>query len=406
MKQSYELDLSALAYPMMKSSRAQSVFRFSAQLTNPVDPTLLAESLTDVLAYYPALKTRVAPSFFWHKLKPNDAPLLVKEDDRQPLTPFRKEDTHDYPFRLAYRGEEIVIEFFHAATDGNVGVLFLCDLLTRYAERKEGLAPHGIDRALCVQDGFLSYARKKSLFKVSLKKYNGKAAFALGSKDNYLPSPVLLSHGIPVAELKSAAKSYGATLTEYVVACYVAALLEGATLPLDKPVAIFLPIDLRRFFPSKTMQNFVCFERIVLEKGESDTSFPHLIAIVREEFAQKITKERMQEHVDDVASCFTFPPVNYLPLFVKQPLFKLGKLLSNKVRQTSILTNVGEIPLPSDVTPFVKSVKFFSNVNRNAPLNVGLVSCGDVCAVSVTCLLKETPLPERFFALLHSQGKK
>ena len=406
MKQSYPLDLSALAYPMMKSRRAQSNFRFSAQLTNPVDPDCLQRSLSEVLFFYPTLKTRVAPSLFWHELKANDAPLLVKEDDRPPLTPFRKEDTNEYPFRLAYRGNEITLEFFHAATDGNVGVLFLCDLLTRYAEHKEGLVPHEIDRALEVRDGFLTYARKKSLFKVSLKKYNGSAAYALGKKGNYLPSPDLFSHEIPVAELKAAAKSHGATVTEYLTACYIAAVLQERTAHPDKPISIFLPVDLRRFFPSKTMQNFVCFERIVLEKEQSDLSFDRIIEIVREEFAKKITKERMQEHVDDVASCFTFPLVNYLPLFIKQPLFKFGKLISNKVRQTAILTNVGEIPVPSDVAPYVKSVKFFSNVNQNAPLNVGVISFGDVCEVSVTCLLKESALPERFFSLLHSQGKK
>ena len=391
---------------MMKSSRAQSNFRFSAQLKTPVDPDLLKQSLSEVLAYYPTLKTRVAPGFFWHKLKKNDAPLTVKEDDRPPLTPFRKEDTGDYPFRLAYHGEEITLEFFHAATDGNVGTLFLCDLLTRYVERKEGLAPHSIDRNLTAQDDFLTYARKKSLFKVSLKKYNGSAVYALGKKENYLPSPTLLSHEIHVADLKSAAKSYGATLTEYLTACYIAAVLEKATLPLEKPIAIFLPIDLRRFFPSKTMQNFVCFERIVWEKEEKDLSLRHILDVVRKEFEKKITAERMQEHVDDVTSCFTFPLVNYLPLFIKQPFFKLGKALSNKVRQTAILTNVGEIPLPTDVAPFVKTVRFFSNVNENAPLNVGVISFGDLCEVSVTCLLKETDLPERFFSLLQPQGKK
>lgn len=406
MKQRYPLDLSALAYPMMKSSRAQSNFRFSAQLTNPVDPECLKQSLSDILAYYPTLKTRLAPAFFWHELKENTAPLIVKEDDRAPLSPFRTEDTNDYPFRLAYRGEEITLEFFHAATDGNVGVMFLCDLLTRYIERKEGVAPHTLDRALTAQDDFLTYARKKTLFKVSLKKYNGSAAYPLGEKGNYLPAPILLSHEIPVAELKAAAKSHGATVTEYLTACYIAALLAGATLPLDKPVAIFLPIDLRRFFPSKTMQNFVCFERILLSKEQSDLSFEGILRIVREEFANKITKERMQEHVDDVVSCFTFPLVKYLPLFIKQPIFKFGKWISNKVRQTAILTNVGEVPLPPDVAPFVKSVNLYSNVNQNAPLNVGVISFGDVCRVSVTCLLKSTDLPMRFFTLLHSQGTK
>lgn len=124
---SYPLDLSALAYPMMQSRRTQSNFRFSARLAEAVDPTCLKSALETVIEHYPNLKTEIVPSFFWHKFRANDAPLLLKEDDRPPLAPFRREDTNGYPFRLAYKDDEIILEIFHAATDANVGALFLAD---------------------------------------------------------------------------------------------------------------------------------------------------------------------------------------------------------------------------------------------------------------------------------------
>ncbi|MBQ7712677.1 MAG: hypothetical protein IJT69_02540 [Clostridia bacterium] len=404
----YPLDLSALAYPMMQSRRTQSNFRFSATLKEAVDPDRLLRALTLVIEHYPNLKTEIVPSFFWHKMRVNDAPLLVKEDDRPPLSPLRREDTNGYPFRLAYKGNEIVLEVFHAATDGDVGALFLSDLLTCYVSLKKGYqAPpafHGSQ--LRMEDAFITNAKKKRLRKVALGNYNGTGAIALGKAGNYRTTPILLSEEIRVADLKASAKSWGATVTEYVAACYVAAILETVPQPLRKPLCLFVPVNLRRFFPSDTLQNFVCFERITLAKGERDLTFERVLTLVREQFRTKITEENMQRHVDDVNLCFTLPFVKYFPLFIKKPCFKFIKKILDKVRQTAILSNVGTLPLPPETAEYVADVKFFLNIGKNTPLNVAVVSYGDLCHLDITCGLKESGIPARFFALLTDQGKK
>ena len=405
---SYPLDLSALAYPMMRSKRAQSNFRFSAKLTEAVDPAFLERALATAIEVYPNLKTEIVPSFLWHKFRKNDAPLLVKEDDRPPLTPFRREDTNGYPFRLAYKGDEVILEIFHAATDANVGALFLADLLTCYAYFKEGQASlptlHG--SSLRLEDPFLTNAKKKRLRKVAIGNYNGKGAVALGKAGNYRNEPILLSKEIPIAALKAAAKSYDATVTEYVAACYIVAILEKQTLPLKKPLCLFVPVDLRRFFPSDTLQNFVCFERVTLPKGESDLSFEHILPLVREQFRTKITQENMQRHVDDVKLCFTLPLVKYLPLFLKKPGFKIVKKILDKVRQTAILSNIGTLNLEPIAKAHVLDVNFYLNYGKNTPLNVAVVTYGDLFHADITCGLKETEIPDRFFSLLTDQGKK
>ena len=405
-KKIFALDLSALAYPMMRTRRTESNFHFSALLKENVDPSLLTDSLADVLSRYPLFKTRVTPSFFWHVLKEHDAPLVVKENDRVPLLPLRKQDTNGYPFRLAYKGKEIVLEVFHAVTDANVAALFLSDLLTRYADRKEGREGELPNRNLVVEDAFLRFGEKKKLKDISLKSYNGESVYALGEKGVYRDFPELLSLELPLDEVKAAAREAGATLTEYVAAAYIAAILQEEPLPLKKPLCLFVPVDLRRFFPSATMQNFVCFERIFLPKGETDISLPHLISVVRKEFAQKITAENMQSHVNDVRRALTLPLVKYTPLFIKEPIFKFVKCVMNKVRQTAILSNVGTIELPPCAQSQVEKVKFFLNIGKNAPINLALSSYNGVLNVNVTNGLKGRELPERLFSLLLAQGKK
>jgi len=402
----HPLDLSALAYPMMKSRHTQSNFRYSARLFEAVDPDLLLKSLSEVIPFYPNLKTEIVPAFFWHRFAENDRPLIVKEDDRPPLAPLRKKDTNGYPFRLAYKGDEIILEVFHAATDGNIGAFFLSDILTRYVELKEALEKTDLNRELITEDAFIRYAKKKTLGMVGLSDYNGTGAVALGKRRNYRKEPVLLSKEIEVEALKAAAKAQEATVTEYVAACYISAILAEQPLPLKKPICLFLPVNLRRFFPSDTLQNFVCFERISLPKGTDDLSFGKILDCVKKEFSKKITSAQMQRHVDDVKLCFNLPFVKYLPLFIKSPSFRLCKKLMDKVRQTAILSNVGKITLPPETAKRVRDVKFFLNISKNTPLNVAVVSYESTCNVDITCGLKDTALPERFFALLTDQGKK
>jgi len=405
---SYPLDLSALAYPMMQSKRTQSNFRFSARLTEAVDPTCLLQALEQTITGYPNLKTKIVPSFFWHKFSENDAPLLVKEDDRPPLAPLRREDTNGYPFRLAYKGNEIILEIFHAATDGNVGALFLSDLLTCYAYSKMQYksCPTLCGRALRLEDAFIANAKKKRLRDVALGNYNGKGAVGLGKVGNYRAEPILLTKEIPVSSLKAAAKSYGATVTEYLSACYIATILEKQPLPLKKELCLFVPVNLRRFFPSETLQNFVCFERITLPKGTANLSFENIVSIVHEQFENKITQENMQRHIDDVKLCFTLPLAKYLPLFIKKPCFKFIKKIMDKVRQTAIFSNIGSFALDPAAKPLVEDVKLFLNIGKNTPLNVAIVTYDDVCRVNITCGLKESDIPERFFRLLSDQGRK
>ena len=407
-KKTYPIDLSALAYPMMQTRKTQSNFHFEAELCEEVDPRVLTASLTDILTRYPIFKTKIVSGFLWHVFREHDAPMIVKEDDRPPLLPLRDEDTNGYPFRLAYSGKKIVLEIFHAVTDADVGALFLSDLLTRYAEIKEGATQSEVpDRGLVIEDAFLRYGKKKKLSEISLKSYNNNnKVCALGDLGSYRPYPELLSLELPLDRLKAVAKENGATITEYVTAAYISAILNGQPLPPNKALCIFIPINLRRFFPSDTMQNFVCFERAYLPKGDTDLSFSHILSVVHEEFTTKITQESMQAHVDDVRRALTLPLLKYTPLFIKHPTFKFVKTVFNKVRQTAILSNIGTMTLPARAEKQVRNMKFFLNIGKNAPINLAISTYNGICSINITNDIEGRELPDRFFAFLEDQCKK
>ena len=63
-----------------------------------------------------------------------------------------------------------------------------------------------------------------------------------------------------VKEVGAVAAKYGATITEYLNACLLYALLQKQENECHRnlrPVKIAMPVNLRRFFPSKTLRNFI-----------------------------------------------------------------------------------------------------------------------------------------------------
>ncbi|MBO7390157.1 MAG: hypothetical protein J6U39_01815, partial [Clostridia bacterium] len=129
-------------------------------------------------------------------------------------------------------------------------------------------------------------------------------------------------------------------------------------------------------------------------------------ALVHDQFASKITEENMRSHVNDVRRALTLPVVKYTPLFLKQPIFKFVKCLMNKVRQTAILSNIGKISLPERAKEIIKNVRFYLNIGKNAPINLAVVTYNGVCRLDVTNGMEGRDLPDRFFSLVRSHGKK
>ena len=104
-------------------------------------------------------------------------------------------------------------------------------------------------------------------------------------------------HGVfPAKALNSHAKDKGVTLTEYLTASLIYAIyLSYQQYGLQKePVVISVPVNLRRFFPSKTLRNFFAVANVGATVN-AETGFDALLAEVSKEMKEKASKEALQE---------------------------------------------------------------------------------------------------------------
>ena len=138
------LDNAAKIYPAAMRRSWTALFRFSANLTEAVDPVVLQQAVNAVTRRFPAFAVRLKRGVFWFYLQHTDRAPTIQQDVQNPCVPMDLKDNDRFLFRVRYYESRIACEYFHVLTDGTGGLLFLKTLVAEYLRLKYGAAiPRG-----------------------------------------------------------------------------------------------------------------------------------------------------------------------------------------------------------------------------------------------------------------------
>lgn len=86
----YKLDNAAMMYSAIQKENYSAIYRFSAVMTELVDPEALQRAIDKTLPRFPGFRVRIKRGAFWYYFEPNGAPgPFVKEDMKNPCQPVR-----------------------------------------------------------------------------------------------------------------------------------------------------------------------------------------------------------------------------------------------------------------------------------------------------------------------------
>ena len=108
------------------------VFRFTAQMSEKVDPASLQKALIKVYEGYPLFQNVMRRGIFWYYLEHTEKIPYVQPETMPPCTAIYHYDRKELLFRVIYNENRIHIEVFHALTDGTGAMWFFEDLITEY----------------------------------------------------------------------------------------------------------------------------------------------------------------------------------------------------------------------------------------------------------------------------------
>lgn len=406
-KKWYKLDNAALMYPLVARGESISIFRVSALLRDPVDPVELQYAVNDIAARFPTICGSVKNGFFWPFIDRPTIPITVKPQTKVPGRPM-KVDSRRSQIRVNYIGNQISVEFFHSATDGTGGIIFLNSLLRRYFQR----LGYKIDCTNCfdyrdipsleeIRDNFAAVTVKKNPppcpKPVKSKKLNG----TLQRGGKYVTVRGVMS----ASQLKSVAKQHNATVTEYLGAVQLMALNRLAAVtnsPENPPIRVLIPVNLRRIYDMETIRNFSSY---IFYQYNGQNDIDEVIDDIRKQTEEQMTDDYFRGMVSFNYNNGNSPLLKIVPLAVKR--FVLGCIVSGRGDgevNCSTLSNLGVVKAPEQFDDLVLRYDFMLGKPAKKTNNFAVATYNDTCVISMTSPFVERDCEMYFFRKLAEAG--
>lgn len=399
----YALDDAAKIYPLSMKHGQMAVFRLSVYLKEDVVPALLQLALTFTIKRFPSFATTVKKGFFWHYLDTAKRRYCVEPETGVPCRPLKISRSGSQSFRVLYYNNRISVEYFHVLTDGTGGMVFLKTLVCEYL-RLLGIACSPGAGVLSIK-ATPSAGESANAFSLaeraeSASGFVDKPAVQMsGRLSNAAPCRVL-HFKMDAERLRSAAKSYGATITAYMLALLFLAGKQ-ATDELSGMASIQVPVNMRKFYPSETLRNFsmYCGIRLPID-GTADMRL--LIEEISRQLAEKTSQEAM-----GAMMCATermVAAMRYIPLFIKVPAARIVYGFLGDRIFSNTLSNLGVVELPPEAAEAINSMDFVLGAPLTNRASCAMVTFGGTATLSITKRTADPSFEEVLFTLLTADG--
>ena len=406
------LDNAAKIYPAARRANWSSMFRMSVTLTQEVDRDVLQSALDVTVRRFPSIASRLRRGVFWYYLEQISQTPTIMDEQSYPLTHMSRKETGKCAFRVLVYHKRIALEIFHSLTDGTGAMIFLKSLLAEYLQQK-------YDLVIPPEEGVLGRLEEPSEAELedSFQKYagpitqgrSGHTAWRFHGTPELGGFMNVTCFRLSSKAVLAKARELGISVTNFLGAVMFKSLLDlqAEMVPHRKdrkPVKVLLPVNLRHFFPSKTLRNFSLFITPEVDPRLGDYSFREICDIIKHTMGLQITAKNLSKTIAANVGNERQLIVKLMPLFLKNFIMKL---VYNAIgeRQSSLnMSNLGQIKLPEVMQPYVDHFDLILGVQATSPYNCGVISYGDHLHINFIRNTRESALEAHFFRVLQELG--
>lgn len=407
----YRLDLSAIVYPTLQRRDFSSVYRLSVRLKEKIDPDILQQAVDLSLTRFPTYKVSMRKGLFWRYLEPNHRPgPFVKKDIRNFCMPMPFHGNNRYLIRFYYYENRISLEAHHSLGDGNGGMHLLNTVTAEYLRMKgysvscggTVLDPRQTPDPEELEDAYMRYSNMR----YKPPRNTEKAFLVRGTKEEFHTLNVITGV-LSTTQIKQKAAQYHATITEYLNAVLLYALLQKQKNSFHirlRPVKIAMPVNLRQFFPSKTLRNFITMIYPSIDPRLGDYTFEEIVRHVHHYMNLYIEEKFLMGEINTNAAAQRNPIARICPLFIKDLVVRTFYSHVQDKNSSAGLTNMGKLTLPKDMEPYVDRYDIYMGVPYSSRTNCAIISYQDILTVNFASGIVESDVERYFFRRLVEDG--
>lgn len=407
----YKLDLSATVYPTLQSRRYSAIYRIRARLTKPVDPKLMQQALDLALPRFPTFKTAMRKGLFWRYLEPNDRPgPFIQEDIRNSCLPLPFHACNRYLVRLYYYDRSVSLEMHHSLADGTGGMCLMQTMLAQYLKLQGvDVPPEGfvfdIDApadSAEIEDAYRRYATAR----VKPPRKSDPTYLMHGTAEDFYTLNTIIGVA-PVSEVIATAKRYGGTVTEYLCAALLQALLQVQREEhrrKELPVRLAMPVNLRRFFPSVTVRNFISMVYPCIDPRLGEYTFAEIVDETRGYLRYYVNSHFLRGDITKNSSTERNPASRITPLFIKDLAISTAYRFVQNRNSSAGITNMGNLAVPDAMRPYIEQFDICMGQPYSRRTNCSIISYNDRLTMNFSSTIIEADVERYFFRQLVRDG--
>ena len=407
----YRLDSAGILYSALQREEYSAIYRFSAQMAQPVEPPALQRAILRIMPRFPSFAVRIRRGLFWYYLEPNPAPgPFLKEDVSDPCQPVRFREDDGWLVRFYYYRSRISIEVFHALSDGAGAMVFFRALLAEYLRQTgvdvpegEGIpSPGEPPRPEELEDAYTRYAGKHAF---GLRRLP-RAYANLGTPEPFYTFHVTMGF-VPLDRVRERARHYGASITEYLSAVLIQVLLDKQKREhprRERPVALAIPINLRGWFPSETVRNFITTVRPYIDPALGDYTFPEIVSQVRHFMKLHINRQELQAAFTGNVRFTRNVLLRAVPVALKNPVMALNYRMLGVRPYTCTYTDPGAFTVPPAMAEHIRGMEVILGQATVPRAHCASISYGNTLEITFAGTQKETDTERDFFRFLVAEG--
>ncbi len=403
----YRLDNAGKLYPPLLSKERTTIFRIAALMDKPVRIGALEEAARNMMARCPYYQVTLKQGVFWYYLDKVDTLPLVHGESQSPCQyiPFKRRDV--LPFRIIAYRHRIAFEASHLLADGKSAVMFLNGLILEYLKiMGEDVSSDGMVLDCeddCDPEEYSDGYKRNFDRNIPRAKPCRRAAQLRGAP--LKPPRYRIIEGILITgDVKIRAEAFGVTIGVYLSAVLLKVLCDlERTKKRMKPVTVTIPVDVRQFFPSKTMRNFMLTVEPTVDPRLGRTTLEYIIGRVRDymrlEMDINYLKMQIARNIRGEANVLS----RVLPLLLKKPILKWINRRMGENTYTMSFSNLGLVRLPVKMGKYVKKYEIIPPRNSGR-INLTAIGYRDSISLFFGSTLWGKEVEAAFFAALRKEG--
>jgi len=397
------LDNSAKIFPMSTGEKYSTVFRLSVVLKNDVQPEMLQKAVVAALNKYKAFKVKMKAGLFWYYLEENNKEPRVEEERDYPCKYINPRRNRGYLFKVTYFKNKINIDIFHSLTDGNGGAIFFREIVYTYLEmcypedlKEENRTTRKIEYD--TEDSYIKNYNKKTRSNSS-----NPRAYELKGKKSKLGAISAIHQIIDSEQLKKECAKYDATTTQYLTAVLMYAIYKE-NYKGSKPITICIPVNLKKYFPSKTISNFFSYIMLSAKIKENNLdTFDKMIEFIKKEFKEKLTEEEIMKTMSANVKLGNHIFIKSIPLVLKNIIVRLSYL---EIRKHSTITfsNTGRVGIMGDYQKYIDYFLVLISPDPVEKIKCSSCTFEDKIVFTFTSILNNNKIEKAFYEFLIEKG--